>query len=75
MTIAEQLADRILDTAIGAEIDLDTIFEALKMTVGVVTSLAVDGLEESDPAVDARIEEVTRAITSLQEEIAGTIKT
>jgi hypothetical protein len=73
MTITEQLTDRILDTMIGAEIDSDTIFEALKMTLGVVASFAVDGLEESDPAVDARVEDATRAITNLQEEIAGVI--
>jgi len=73
MTITEQLTDRILDTMIGAEIDSDTIFEALKMTLGVVASFVVDGLEGSDPSVDARVEDATRAITSLQEEIAGVI--
>src|SRR6266496_4412663 len=44
MTIAEQLADRILNTMIDAEIDSDTIFEALKMTLGAVASFAIDGL-------------------------------
>jgi len=58
---------------IGAEIDSHTIFEALKMTLGIVASFAVDGLEESDPAVDARVRDAARAITSLQEEIVGAI--
>ncbi len=73
MTIAEQLADRILNTMIDAEIDSDTIFEALKMTLGAVASFAIDGLEERGPAVDARIKDATHAITSLQEEITGVI--
>jgi len=72
MTIAEQLAGRILDTAIGDEIvDSHTIFEALKMMLGVIASFALD--EESDPAVDARIEDANRAITNLQEEISEVV--
>jgi chromosome segregation ATPase len=48
--------------------------KTLKMTIDIVTSFTVNELEESDPAVDARIEDVTRAITELQEEIAGVLK-
>jgi hypothetical protein len=74
MTIAGELANRILKTAMPDEIvDFHTIFEALKMTLGTIGCLALDDLEESDPAVAARIEDVTRAITRLQEEIAGVI--
>jgi len=70
MTIAEQLTDRILDTVTDAGTNPHTTLEALKMVVGIV---AVDGLEENDPAVDASIgagiRDVTRAITDLQKEI------
>jgi hypothetical protein len=39
MTIANQLAGRILNTMIDGEIDSDTIFEALKVTLGIIGPL------------------------------------
>jgi hypothetical protein len=76
MTIAEDLADRICHTTIGA--DSETIFEALKLAVGGLALLAVDALENDNPAVSARIEEAARAaraaITTIQREIAEAVK-
>jgi hypothetical protein len=82
MTIAEQLMDRIFDTAIDGAIDVGvdfyTVLEALKMTLDAAASLAADELEPGDPVIDARIEagieNIARAITSLQQEIAGALK-
>jgi hypothetical protein len=80
MTIAEQLTERIFDTAIDGAIDVGvdfyTVLEALKMTLDTAACLAADELvEPGDPVVDARIEagieNITRAITSLQQEIVG----
>jgi hypothetical protein len=75
--------DRIFDTAIDGAIDVGTDFytvlEALKMTLDEAACLAADELvEPGDPVIDARIEagieNITRAITSLQQEIAGALK-
>jgi hypothetical protein len=75
--------DRIFDTAIDGAIDVGvdfyTVLEALKMTLDAAASLAADELIEEgrDPAVDARIEagieNIARAITSLQQEIVGAL--
>ena len=82
MTIAEQLMDRIFDTAIDGAIDVGvdfyTVLEALKMTLDTAACLAADELvEPGDPVIDARIEarieDIARAITSLQQEIAGAL--
>jgi len=70
MSIAEQLTDKILDMTINAGVGTDTTFEALKITIGVVASFVAVSLKQSDPAIDARMNDVTRAITDLQEEIA-----
>jgi hypothetical protein len=80
MTIAEQLTERIFDTAIDGAIDVGvdfyTVLEALKMTLDTAACLAADEVIESgDPVIDARIEarieDIARAITGLQQEIAG----
>jgi len=81
MTIAEQLMDRIFDTAIDGAIDVGvdfyTVLEALKMTLDEAACLAADELKPGDPVIDARIEarieDIARAITSLQQEIAGAL--
>lgn len=75
MTTTEQLMERIFDTAIDgaieANVSFSAVLEALKMTLDEAACLAADELDVNDPAVDARIEDISRAITSLQEEITG----
>ncbi|HVI63069.1 MAG TPA: hypothetical protein VM910_10865 [Bradyrhizobium sp.] len=74
MSIAEQLADQILDMVEDNQIAPHTTLEAMKMVVNYTATLAVDELvEENDLAVSARIKEAVRAITNLQLEIVGVL--
>jgi len=74
MSIAEQLADQILDMVEDNQIAPHTTLEAMKMVVNYTATLAVDELvEENDLAVSARIKEALRAITNLQLEIVGVL--
>jgi len=74
MSIAEQLADKILDMVEDNQIAPHTTLEAMKMVVNYTATLAVDELvEENDLAVSARIKEAVRAITNLQLEIVGVL--
>jgi hypothetical protein len=74
MSIAEQLANKILDMVEDNQIAPHTTLEAMKMVVNCTAALAVDELvEENDPAVSARIKVAVRAITNLQQEIVGVL--
>ena len=74
MSIADQLADKILDMVEDNQIAPHTTLEAMKMVVNYTATLAVDELvEENDLAVSARIKEAVRAITNLQLEIVGVL--
>src|SRR5262245_21302532 len=73
-TFAEQFADRIIDMVYAAKISPDTAFEALKIVLNIIADLALDEFEENDPAINARVAAATRAITDLQEEIAGALR-
>jgi len=74
MSIAEQLADQILDMVEDNQNAPHTTLEAMKMVVNYTATLAVDELvEENDLAVSARIKEAVRAITNLQLEIVGVL--
>jgi hypothetical protein len=77
MTTAEELKDKIFDTAIDGAIEagvgFSEVLEALRLAIDEAACLAADEYNMDDPAVDARIADVTLAIASLQEEIAGAI--